>query len=118
MAFLVRDLELIQTASFVHPFGLRSKRGTLDLTGYSARSIWRSSLASPAVVEQLSTATGEIVIDAEARSLTLSLPDNRRDLVILSPHSRLVYDVFVTAPSGRTYPLLKGQILIQKSVTR
>jgi hypothetical protein len=111
------DLRLKQSATFIQAFRIGPCNSPVDLTGYTARAHLRLTLDADAYLLELTTDNGGIVIDADARTLTLNISDAQRDELIALDEPRLVYDVFLISPTGRSYPLLAGKVLVERSVT-
>lgn len=87
----------------------------VDLTGCSARMQVRAELASPAVLIELTSANGRIVIDAPNGGITLRL--SAAETAALT-FTRAVYDLEIVYADGRVRRLLEGSFKVKGEVTR
>lgn len=87
----------------------------VDITGYTARMQIRASVTDPTVLLELTTEDGLIILGTTDGKITLFL-----DAVTTAAITwdRGVYDLELVSPTGYVTRLLKGNITIDKEVTR
>ena len=88
----------------------------IDLINCSARMQIRATVDSSALITELSTINGRIVITVEEGKLELIIPSSVTKL--LKPIASAVYDLEVYFGSGDTVRLIEGKIIIKAEVTR
>jgi hypothetical protein len=87
----------------------------VDLTGLTARMQVRKSVTDNAVLQALSTITGEITIDVSANTITLELPPATTTAIAWTEG---VFDLEVVSPSGDVTRLASGKVTVSPEVTR
>jgi len=95
----------------------KNPNGTaIDLTGYSAKLQFRHSPKSSAVLYEMSTANGKIVLDEVNGKLTMTAP--KADTAAFA-FTEAILDLLVTAPSdGEANRLFSAIVFVSPSVTR
>ena len=89
----------------------------MDLTGCTARMQLRATVDSSAVICDLSTANGRIVIPEGGTTGEINLAISSTITTLLKPVT-VVYDLEVYFLNGDTVRLIEGNILIKGEVTR
>lgn len=117
MAATIINLRLKQSVTFQPEIYIRSKCD-FSLVGWKAWSQWRPTLKSPVLLADLTTENGGIEIDTVTRKLKLVLTDEKREAILATGHSRIVNEIFLISPTGRSYEWVKGDIEIDRSVIR
>lgn len=84
----------------------------IDLTGYSARMTIKNRVGGTSLLELDSS--DEIAIDADARTITLTIAPAVTELLTFS---RAVYDLEMVASGGAVYELASGALKLIKEVT-
>lgn len=87
----------------------------VDLTSYSARMQVRETIESPSPVITLTSSGGGITIDGAAGTLALRLP---AEVTAALPWTHAVYDLEIESPGGDVTRLLKGEVEVNREVTR
>ena len=101
-----------------------SSGNTQNLTGYSARMQMRSSYTSASATETLTTANGEISIDAQTGNVAIQLAAERTANIAVDmnngkpPKSMYVYDLELVDASNNVSKLLYGDVTVYGEVTR
>jgi hypothetical protein len=115
MAAGTYDFTIEQGVSIRQPLIWKDSAGDrVNLTGYSARMQIRSSYDT-AVLLELSTALGTIIITPASGTITLVL-SNVTTAAIDWRKAR--YDLELTAPNGTVTRLLEGYIYVSREITR
>ncbi|WP_344923150.1 hypothetical protein [Streptosporangium oxazolinicum] len=117
------DLHITQGSRYRLPMTLRSKPtesqpnpGPLDLTGFTARSQIRPNHGrDTAVLHEMTTENGSIVIDGTAGKITLTIPGAVSSLWLWLQG---VYDFELVDPDGEPERLLQGAAYVDPEVTR
>jgi len=124
MAIYRNDLNLQQGETFQLILNVQNTTSsTVNLSNYSASMQIRSSYTNNTVIEQLSTANGEISV-ANLGYYALSLPASRTAAVNTSaalgypPKVTYVYDLTLTTDNGISYKIMYGQVNFYSQVTR
>ena len=86
----------------------------INLTGYTAVMQVRPTAASATVILELSTGDG-ITINGSVGTLTLLV--SASDMTAITP-GNYVYDLEITAPSGKVTRLIEGKFAVKAEVTR
>jgi hypothetical protein len=96
-----------------------------NLTSYSASMQIRPSYDSGIVTESLSTANGEITIDAASGNLTMTLAATRTANIYVDPlgttkppKTTYVYDLELVDNANTVTKLLYGDVIVLAEVTR
>jgi hypothetical protein len=87
----------------------------VDLSGYTAKMQVRSKPESKAVILELSTSNGRIVLNETTGSIRLFVAAT--DTENLSSCKDAVYDLFLYNGATKT-PVLKGNVIISETVTK
>ena len=112
------DLELNRGAFFEWDFqfldGPLKTSPPLNLTGYTARMQVRSSVDSPTVDLDLSTANARLVITPLIGlvSIGVQVPTSNPPTA-----ARGVYDLFLTSPAGKSFRAAFGAVRFNRNVT-
>jgi hypothetical protein len=118
LAAAVYKLLIEQGSTFRLRLQLSDEGGPVDLTGYLARMQIRETLDSPQPLYELTTPdqdAGGITIDGPAGTIDLLISDD--DTAALTwLHG--VYDLEIEAPDGDVTKLLKGEVTVEREVTR
>lgn len=86
----------------------------VDLSGYTARMQIRRDYDATAVMVELTTSNGRIVLGGEEGTITLSL-----DAATTAGITRAgVYDIELVSPGGQVYRPLRGDVNLRREVTR
>lgn len=93
-----------------------STGAAVPLTGYTARMQLRTSHQATTTVLDLSTSTGELVIDESGGTVTATVAP--AVTAALEAPSQGVWDLVLTSPSGVVTRLLQGRYQITPRVTR
>jgi hypothetical protein len=115
MAAGTLNLLIEQGSTFKHKLKLRDKAGALNLAGYTARMQIRRTVSDSAVLLELTTENGRIVIDAPAG--TIELVVDAADTAALNFQSA-VYDLETESAGGEVRRILQGNVLLSREVTR
>lgn len=115
-AFKVR-LSIVQGEDFHKRFTWQAgtPAAPVDLTGCSARMQVRSQVDSPNVLLALHTDDGSLTLGGAAGTVDMDL-GNAATAAITWPAA--VYDLEIVFPSGQVRRLLKGQVAVDREVTR
>ena len=95
--------------------GILEYNTPIDLTGYTARMQIRLRAEDTAVIQELSTANGLIVINNVAKTITLNLSSA---VTAGYDFSTAVYGLNLTSSGGQVIPWLTGMITLIKEVVR
>lgn len=116
MPAITYDFRIEQGATFALKFAKKDQAGTpIALTSYTARMQVRSSVASPDVMLELTTANNRLVIDEAAGIVAINLlATDTADIT----WRKGVYDLELEAPDGTVTRLVEGVITISREVTR
>ena len=87
----------------------------LNLTDYKARLQARWSIASPDVLLDATTENGKLVIDPLGGMVSLVLTASDSAALVWR---KAKYDLELENPAGDIFRLIKGEIVIDKEVTR
>lgn len=120
------NLTIIQGADFGITLTVKDVNSVeKDLTNHSARMHIRSSYKSNTVIENLSTANGEIVIDGANGTITLEIPAVRTAAIPVSlnssenpPRDKFVYDLELIDSNSKVSKLMYGDATVYGEVTR
>ena len=119
------NLTMWQGATFGLSITVKDASGAVqNLTSYSARMQMRPSYDSGTVTESLSTANGEISIDAPAGNVMLELAASRTANITVDmtngkpPKSSFVYDLELIDANSKVSKILFGDVTVYGEVTR
>ena len=119
------NLTMWQGATFGLNITVQLANGaTQNLTSYSARMQMRPSYSSGTVTETLTSANGEITIDAPTGNVALQLAASRTANIAVDmnngkpPKSTYVYDLELIDGSNNVSKLLYGDVTVYGEVTR
>lgn len=114
------DLTFYQGANFYYEFVYKDSAGTaIDLTGYTARMHIRTQISADATVIDISTVSGEIVIDEAAGKITINVPATDTESIELNhTEQEWVYDLELVDSSGFVQRILEGKVFAYPEVTR
>lgn len=87
----------------------------VDLSGYTARAMFRETPDSATVTLSLTTANGGVVISAAGGLVTLSASAASMSAITAG---RYVYDVEIESSAGVVKRLVEGVIKVSREVTR
>ncbi|GAB2468385.1 hypothetical protein GCM10027187_40730 [Streptosporangium sandarakinum] len=104
-----------QGATFEHELDVEDDGGPVVLTGYAARMDIRPCAGSATLLHHLDTRAGGITIDGPAARITLLIPSA---VTATFAWTSAVYDLLLTAPSGREQFLIEGPVTVKPGVTR
>ena len=111
MASIYADFDTDQGASFTATLNVTdSESGSSDLTGYSVAGQFKRSYTSETYTE-----IGCALSNASIGEVTLTLEP---DVTVAAKAGKYLYDIFLTAPSGKVSKIIEGVITIYPSVTR
>lgn len=103
-----------QGSTFTETLTVRISGNPLNITGYQARMMVRSTPSSPTVILNLTTENGKISITGASGTINLNIGATEMDAV--SPRS---YRYDLELVSGDTViPLLEGAFIVKPQVTR
>jgi hypothetical protein len=109
------DLTIEQGARFDKVLYYKPNNVAADLTGYTARMQVRQTVASNAVLLELTTENGRITITADEGKLTLFVAS--ADTAALT-FTDAVYDLELVDGDGEVIRLCRGAVHLEKEVTR
>ena len=109
------DITIEQGSGFSLPLTYEAPEGSLvDFTGSTARLHARLKFSSADRLFELTTENGGIEL-TEDGEITLSMSaDDTADLTF----SRGVYDLEIVPPAGEPYKIIKGNVFLNREVTR
>lgn len=87
----------------------------VPLVGYSARMQIRESVDSETVIYQASSSTGQIVLNSNLGTITITIPASATTLFTFST---AVYAVELFDTNGKVIPFLVGNLTLVPEVTR
>ena len=109
------DITIEQGSGFSLPLTYEAPEGSLvDFTGSTARLHARLKFSSADRLFELTTENGGIDL-TEDGEITLSM--SATDTAALS-FSRGVYDLEIVPPTGEPYKIIKGNVFLNREVTR
>ena len=91
-----------------------SEGAIINLTGYTAKMQVRTSAESATVVLELTSSAG-ITINGAAGTLTILVAASVLSAIAAGIY---VYDLEITAPSGKVTRLIEGRFYVKAEVTR
>ena len=110
------DIVIYQGATFSQLFTWRDSNNALvNLTGFTARMMARSSADSPTAFLTLTTENGGIALGGTAGTLMLSRSPAQTAAL---PATSGVYDLEVVDGAGQVHRLLQGNLMVSAEVTR
>jgi hypothetical protein len=110
------DITIYQGATFSQQFTWKDQAGTpINLTGYTARMMARTSIDAPAAFLTLNTANGGIALGGAAGTITLNLSDAQTAAISVMQG---VYDLELIDSLAKVIRLLEGSVVISPEVTR
>lgn len=116
MAAAKYKLKLEQGVTLRQPFTWRAAGVPVDLTGYAARMQIRPEIGSSAVLAELTTDNGGILItDPVSGTFVLYLDDAATAEL---EFDEAMYDVELIAPNGDVIRVLQGVVTLSPEVTR
>ena len=116
MAAAFWKISVEQGATWRTVLTLTDADGVIDLTGYTARMQIRQEIDSPTPLYSLSTDPGGgITIDGPAGQITLTIDDETSTGWAWRYG---VYDLELVSPGGDVDRLLKGEVDVDREVTR
>ena len=116
MSAAVYDLYIEQGATFTQPLVWNDGAGDpVDLTGYTARMQFRSSVNSSTVLFSATTENGRIALGGSLGTVDITIDaDDTAAFGFVSA----VYDLELESASGFVTRLLEGGVEVSKEVTR
>ena len=116
MAAATYDFQIEQGATLLKPIVWKDSSGTpINLTGYTAKMQVRSSVTSPTVLLELSTANNRLTINPSTGTVTMIFSATTTAAITWS---RGKYDLELTSYDGTVTRLLEGEITVSKEITR
>lgn len=116
-ATLKDPLTIYQGATFHKRFIWQSASGSpIDLTGCTARMQVRAKVTDPAVLIELTTEDGGLTLGGATGTIDLEISDE--DTRVITSWKGGVWDLLITFPSGETYRIVEGTIVVSPGVTR
>lgn len=110
------DLYIEQGATFVKQITWKDSSGTpVDLSGYTARMQFRSSVNSDTILFSATTTNGKITLGGAAGTIDIEI--DATDTTAFAFVSA-VYDLELESASGFVTRLLEGGVEVSKEVTR
>lgn len=111
------QISIIQAATFSRVISyINSSGDPIDLTGYTATMIFRETLEDTEEIITLSTEDDSIVIDEDLGTITFTISSTIT--ATLTNGMKLVYNLFIYAPSNVVTPLLGGTAIVIGSTIR
>lgn len=92
-----------------------NKKQVRPLTGCTARMHVRKSAAAPAIILELTTANGGLILDEPAGLITVNATDAQTGAI---PDGKYVYDLEVVWPDTKVERVLMGSFTVRGEVTR
>lgn len=115
MGDTVYDIEIQQGADFDITFLYKDEDGVIiDVSGYSARMMIKSGYRSLAVVSL--TQSSGITLGGASGTVAIHIPASKT-VTLPGPPQTMVYDIFLTDPSGNIVKLVGGRVNLQLAVT-
>ena len=116
MPAAVYDLFIEQGATFLKSITWKASAGDpVNLTGYTARMQFRSSVSSSTVLATATTEDGRITLGGAAGTIDIEFSDvDTAAFAFVSA----VYDLELESASGFVTRLLEGGVEVSKEVTR
>jgi hypothetical protein len=87
----------------------------IDLTGFTARMQIRGTINDSAIIKELTTGNGGIVLNNTTKTIVLSIP---ADITAAYTWNSAVYGLEMTSAGGQVTPLCYGTITLVKDVIR
>ncbi len=116
MAAAKYKLKLEQGVTLRKPFTWRAASDPVILTGYKARMQIRPEIDSSAVLAELTTENGGILIEAPTTGTFVLYLD---DVITAAlEFDQAVYDVEMIAPNGDVTRVMQGVVTLSREVTR
>lgn len=116
MAAAKYKLKLEQGVTLRKPFTWRAAGDPVILTGYKARMQIRPEIDSSAVLAELTTENGGILIEAPTTGTFVLYLD---DVITAAlEFDQAVYDVEMIAPNGDVTRVMQGVVTLSREVTR
>jgi len=112
------DFTIEQGATWKHSLLLKSggeSGPALNLTGYTAKMQVRAGLGATAVLLELSTANGRIIITAVAGRLDFLVP---AAVTAALSFPAAVCDILLTSPGGEVTRLFQGVVTLSLGATK
>lgn len=110
------NIVIEQGTDFSHVVGLTNSDGSVfNLTGYTARMQIRSTVASVAVLFELTVGNGRIIMNGAAGQLTLTITSI--DTTAMTWRSG-VYDLEIVSVAGVVTRIMQGNATLSLEVTR
>lgn len=103
-----------QGTTYEHTFNYETAAGVaIDLTGYSARMQFRSTVNSSTTLYDVTDVSGELVCGNG--TVVLTIPDTASEAFSFT---KCVFDIEVESPGGVTTRIVKGTVVVDPEVTR
>ena len=110
------DITVYQGTTFSQVFTWKDQNDALiNLTGYTARMMARTSVDAASPFITLTNANGGIALGGAAGTITLSMSDADTSALALA---KGVYDLEVVDTLGKVTRLLQGNLFVSAEVTR
>lgn len=110
------DITIYQGTTYNQQFTWKDQNDTpINLTGYTARMMARTSVDAPTPFITLTTANGGIALGGAAGTITLVMNDSGTSGLT---NTSGVYDLEVIDGSGNVNRLLQGNLFVSAEVTR
>lgn len=107
------DLTIEQGTTWAYSWPITVDGASVDLADWSARAQIRTSVMSPAVLYEWSTAKGNATFSDSKVTLSLTPQETSAWTWIDA-----VYDIEVTDPLGRVARIAGGRVVVSREVTR
>ena len=116
MPAVVKNLHLEQGVQKPWGFTMTRRDGTpIDLTGCQAKLYVKLTDSEPTPFIELSTANGRIVLGGVAGTVNITFEPSDTQT---QTFRKAVYDLMLYWPSGSPWRLFKGEVTLERVVTR
>lgn len=113
---ITHHLVIYQGATFSQTFIWKDENNTpINLTGYTARMMARTSLDAPTPFIHLTTENGGIALGGSAGTVILSMSAAATAAIVENVG---LYDLELAAPGGDIVRFIQGPLTISREVTR
>ncbi|CAB4122175.1 hypothetical protein UFOVP26_109 [uncultured Caudovirales phage] len=110
------NLTIEQGATFRYKFAwVDTKKRAINLTGYTARMQIRATVEDVAILAELTTSNGGLVVSEISGIVSLLMSDTQTSAF---NWTKGVYDIELISPNSEVYRMVSGSVTVSKEVTR